>query len=422
MRSSVLREVVRAAAQDEQSAHDMVERALLRAQGPLVEDIPDDPGRVLVTFVVLDRIEQPFISCQLFADDSGESDEHAMAPLPGVTSAWWAQTLADSDVSTVYQFRTRRIDSPALGIQPDLRALTAYVHEVAEVSFADPFNPLGIFPMAALLSGGSDGPRPAPTRWESVLRLPQATADPLPSTKTIPGDVRHHRIHSSVLGNDRTVTLWSPRPQQTDPLPLVVLLDGEGFLLGMEAPRLFDALVGSGRVRPFNAALVHNPTPMARVDEYPCNDDLPDFLADELLPRLRSETAIAQTIVGGYSLGGLAACWTGYRRPDAFGGVLALSPSLWWGPPDEPEWLTAQYRQADRRPVRFWIDVGRLEVERMSGGDHLTMISSARRLRDVLTDKGYDVAGYRERAGGHDLVTWRQALTDGLATLIRPTA
>lgn len=416
MRSSILREVVEAAARDEQGARDMAERALLNARGPLVEDSPDDPSRVLVTFVVLDAIEQPFVSCQLFTDDT---DEHAMSPLAGVASAWWAETLADSDVSTVYQFRTRRVTPPALGGQPDADALAPYVHEVAEASFADPFNPLRIFPMAALLSASADGSRPGREKWESVLRLPRATPDPSPSAQSLPGEVRDHRVHSRIFDNDRRVTTWCPRPEQADPLPLVVLLDGESFLLGMEAPPLFDALVGSGRVRPFNAALVHNPSHLSRVDEYPCNDDLPAFLADELLPQLESETACAQTIVGGYSLGGLAACWAAYRRPDAFEGVLALSASLWWGPPGEPEWLTAQYQQARRRPVRFWIDVGRLEVEPLSG-DHITMVSSARRLRDVLTDKGYDVAGYRERAGGHDLVSWRYALSDGLAALLGP--
>jgi enterochelin esterase-like enzyme len=50
------------------------------------------------------------------------------------------------------------------------------------------------------------------------------------------------------------------------------------------------------------------------------------------------------------------------------------------------------------------------------------MVSVARHLRDALLARGYDVAGYRERAGGHDFVNWRQALPDALIALLGPPA
>jgi enterochelin esterase family protein len=202
------------------------------------------------------------------------------------------------------------------------------------------------------------------------------------------------------------------------PLPLVVLLDGECFLLGMDAPRIFDDLVRRGAPR-FVAALVHNPSLSSRIAEYPCNPDFPRFLADELLPELRRRYPLVggdRVVVGGYSYGGLAACWTGYSRPDTFTDVLALSPSLWWGSPHE--WLTQRYAAAARMPLRFWLDVGTLEVGPLGVADpSVTMLSVSRRLHEVLLERGYDV-GYRERTRGHDFVNWRQALADGLPHLL----
>ena len=58
------------------------------------------------------------------------------------------------------------------------------------------------------------------------------------------------------------------------------------------------------------------------------------LLVDELKPwidaRYRTRADAAATGIGGSSLGGLAALELGMTRPDVFGRVAALSPSLWW--------------------------------------------------------------------------------------------
>ena len=58
------------------------------------------------------------------------------------------------------------------------------------------------------------------------------------------------------------------------------------------------------------------------------------MLVDELKPwidaRYRTRADAASTGIGGSSLGGLAALELGMTRPDVFGRVAALSPSLWW--------------------------------------------------------------------------------------------
>lgn len=414
-RSSILRRVAAVASRDPAKAGIELERALRAARGPLVETLPEAPNQVLVTFVVVGPSEQPVVHSQLFRG----IEQQLMHPLTPCADVWWAETTAPTDAATVYQFQHRALAEPSSTEYDDPGALGRYVEEVYELSYADPNNPSRCWPIAALMTAGA-APAPPLEKWQSVLALPDAGGFTWHDEQAPAGPVETISVASAILGNERTVSVWLPATDSERPLPVVVLLDGECFLLGMQAARIFDSLVHDERAPGFVAALVHNPTRISRTTEYPCHRQFPQFLADELLPQLRarypSVVDPARTVIGGYSYGGLAACWAAYRRPDAFGDVLALSASLWWGP--QPEWLTKQYENAVRKPIRFWLEVGTLETGSLGiADDTVTMLSASRRLQSVLLERGYDV-GYRERAGGHDFVNWRQGLADGLEHLL----
>jgi enterochelin esterase family protein len=418
VRNATLRRFAADPGRDEPAARAELEYALRAAGGPLVEPAADDPHAVVVTFIALGVREQPILNSQLFSDAEAA---HGMALVPGTADVWWAETTAPRDTATVYQLQLRGVPEPEGSLQRDAGVIAAYVRELYEVSYADPFNHARCYPTTALMSFGASSPPPL-DKWQSVLTLPGAAPFRWHAEPTAYGRVETRVVRSNLLGNSRTVTIWSPPGHCTRDVPLVILLDGESFLLGMGALRIFDNLVADEHVRPFAAALVHNASPTSRTTEYPCHPSFPGFLADELLPALRGARRGGETVVGGYSYGGLAACWSAYDRPDAFGGVVALSPSLWWERDGEPEWLTAQYARGERRAIRFWLDVGVLEQEELAVAGGATMVSVARHLRDALLARGYDVAGYRERAGGHDFVNWRQALPDALIALLGPPA
>ncbi len=53
------------------------------------------------------------------------------------------------------------------------------------------------------------------------------------------------------------------------------------------------------------------------------------YLLEELLPKLSSEAEDRIFYLGGYSLAGLFALWAG-SRTDAFSGIAAASPSVWF--------------------------------------------------------------------------------------------
>jgi enterochelin esterase family protein len=417
-RNPSLRRIATRATDDPAQAEVELERMLRVAQGPLVESLPGAPAEALVTFVATGAADRPVVSSQLFRG----VEQQPMQPLPGCRGVWWAETTAPADAATVYQFQRRPIAEASADAVEDPGALGRYLEEIYDISYADPHNPHRCRPVTALMIAGA-GPAPPPEKWQSVVSLPEAGRFVWHDAEAPAQRVETFTVASSVLENERAVTVWSPSAPGGAPLPLVVLLDGECFLLGMDAPRIFDNLLHRRRVPAFVAALVHNPTPSSRIVEYPCHPAFPNFLADELLPALRARYPLLdrdRTVIGGYSYGGLAACWSAYRRLDAFTGVLALSPSLWWG--SEHEWLTRRYESTLPLPLRFWLEVGTLEVGPLGLSDpSLTMLSVTRRLRDVLADRGYDL-GYRERPGGHDFVNWRQGLAEGLPRLLEPQA
>jgi enterochelin esterase family protein len=91
---------------------------------------------------------------------------------------------------------------------------------------------------------------------------------------------------------------------------------------------------------------------------------------------------------------------------------MCSSSSFWWGYANpgekysfgkdgEPEWLTRQYAAAERKPLRFWIDIGLLEVGSIPQSPHVDHIACTRHFRDVLTAKEYPHVTYVETQGGH---------------------
>ena len=65
-------------------------------------------------------------------------------------------------------------------------------------------------------------------------------------------------------------------------------------------------------------------------------------------------------------------------------------------------------------PIRFYLDVGDQETDVYEG--KMSMIAVNRQMRDLLLNKGYEVA-YFEFNGGHDYDCWRKTFSNGLRAL-----
>ncbi len=121
------------------------------------------------------------------------------------------------------------------------------------------------------------------------------------------------------------------------------------------------------------------------------------------------------------SLGGFMASFCGLHHSGVFGKVLALSPTLIAAPEQEepiPAWTEEQpgllppFASSPRLALSCYFAVGRYETFLP-----FSMVYETRRLRDVLTAKGYPL-GYAEWDGGHLEVCWRGQLADGLIWLM----
>ncbi|HXP63318.1 MAG TPA: alpha/beta hydrolase-fold protein, partial [Dongiaceae bacterium] len=165
----------------------------------------------------------------------------------------------------------------------------------------------------------------------------------------------------------------------------------------------------------------------------PCNPAFADFLSSELVPWLRRAYHVTSNprwvTIGGSSYGGLAATYAGLRHPETFGNVLSQSGAYWWTPatdpaklsgsaPDaDPSYVAQQFVASPKLPLRFYLDAGSMELD-ISGRGGSILVPN-RHFRDVLRAKGYEVF-YQEFVGGHDYVSWRETLADGLILLLGP--
>ena len=282
----------------------------------------------------------------------------------------------------------------------------------------------------------ADSPDVARYNGASMVEMPGAPAQPWLAKRrgVAAGTIERQKFKSKLLENEREVAVYTPPgySKSAKPYAVVVLFDEKPYLDEniIPTPTILDNLVADRRIPPVVAILVDNADGGARFRELACNRTFADFLNSELMPWARRQYNITsdprRTIVGGSSLGGLAATCTALWHSDTFGNVVSLSGAFWWtppktdGPPDvdssvERNWVTEQFITTPKLPLRFYMDAGteELDFSGLGGG----ILAPNRNLRDVLLAKGYEVH-YQEFAGGHDYLSWRGAIADGLIALI----
>jgi enterochelin esterase family protein len=207
-------------------------------------------------------------------------------------------------------------------------------------------------------------------------------------------------------------------PPET-PLPVVVVFDGRLYKDLLKFPEILDYLISQGQIPPVAALLVDNPDR----SELLCRDEFADHMANTVMPWLRSLYPVAsdpdQNILLGSSFGGLAALFLGLRYPDIWRTVLSQTGWFRWHPEGDPEhhWLARRLSAAPKLPLRFWLQVGNLEVAQMRDGGP-SQLAANQLLRDVLQAKGYAVS-YYEYSGGHDASSLEYPLAKGLSDIFK---
>jgi predicted alpha/beta superfamily hydrolase len=243
---------------------------------------------------------------------------------------------------------------------------------------------------------------------------------PVPAQE-IPGplDGRHHTLtgtfhkhaafHSQFLAADRDVLVYLPPDYEKNTrtrYPVLYLHDGQNlfdgatsFIPGKEwrVDETAEELIRRKAIEPVIIVGIYNtggsrlseytPTKTPRFKDAGKADAYGKMIVEELKPfvdkRYRTRKDAANTALGGSSLGGLVSLYLGLKRPEVFGKLAVLSPSIWW----DNKVIVKRVKALKSRPdLKIWLDMGTHEGNPPSQERN---IDDARALKDALVAKGW---------------------------------
>lgn len=384
---------------------------------PLVEPDPEDPCFMLCTFLWRGAEHIHNVRVHLLYR-TAMPNNYTMKRMMG-TDLWHTTIRLPSQGRFSY---TLLVNTPS-GLKPNMDSSPKERLVYFAAAQGDPLNPRGYFE-----EGGS--PYEATSWLELPLAPPQPWIDPRPSA--LQGTVTRCPFKSGLLQDERFISIYTPPgySEQTGPYGMLMVFDEQWFLSRVPTATILDNLLADGKIPPLVAVVVGNGPGEARGRQLPCNPLFAQFLAEELFPWVRREYHVTKdpnrVIVAGSSYGGLAATYVALEYPGQFGNVLSLSGSFWWRPrrssgtgdshdfPDQP-YLAALVMGRPRLKLQFYLAAGTGEIDLTGKGR--SILWTNRHLRDVLLAKGYPVQ-YQEFVGGHDFLSWRGGLAEGLIRLI----
>lgn len=221
----------------------------------------------------------------------------------------------------------------------------------------------------------------------------------------------NQRIHSQQLGYDLQYRVYLPQGVAGgDQLPSLYVTDGQWYLDPGGFKGILDDLISSGQVEPLAVIFVdsRNPdqlTENRRNREFMCNKKYAAFFANELIPTITSTQPVSRgrndRVILGLSFGGLNAACFGVMLPDLFAGIAMQSPASG----AHVDVVRGLYEESPKLPLKMFLSVG-------TQNDNL---AAAKRFRQTLQDKGYELV-YKKVRRGHDWQNWRPLLDDVLVT------
>jgi enterochelin esterase-like enzyme len=394
---------------------------------PLTEIYGSDGKYQLVTFLWRSTYDTRNVFVRGSFLGVGPPADYSMHQIPG-SDVWYLTLKLPSGARFTYQLSP---NDPMTFEGPGAAQRTA-------TRQADPLNP----------HRSDCPPNTSKFNCESIAELPGAPPQPWLVAKpgVAEGRVEKQTIKSAIQKIDRPVSVYTPANYKADgpPNALLILFDGEDLSDdGQYRVTTLNNLIAASRIPPTVAVFVDN-IPRRRLVDLVASDEFADFMAKELVPWIRSHYNVTkdpkQTVITGYSAGGLASAYVALRHPEVFGNVLSQSGAFWWSfehnggicgsrCPDsggrggdgsrdattEGNIMVKQFLASPKLPLRFYLAVGTFEYDRNGGGGEI--LEGTRHLRDVLLAKGYQVH-YQQFVGGHDGLSWRGTLADGLIALL----
>lgn len=224
------------------------------------------------------------------------------------------------------------------------------------------------------------------------------------------GLLSSHRVETKWLRDDHEREVYLYRPPTKEPVPLLIVYDGQDYLQRAKLTTILDNLIAEKRIRPIAMVLLPHAGRWRSV-EYACSDATLLWLDQVILPLARKRVNLLDTRnypgaygVLGASLGGTMSLYTALRMPEIFGKVISQSGAFMIESVDFAVVDLVKHEHA--REVDIWMDVGRLDE----------LLEDNRRMHALLNEKGYRVM-YREFTAGHCYTAWRDDIWRGLEAL-----
>ncbi|WP_304175797.1 esterase family protein [Phenylobacterium aquaticum] len=228
--------------------------------------------------------------------------------------------------------------------------------------------------------------------------------------------------HEQSVAAPYTRTVWVYVPAQYQPgtaAPFIVAQDG--YLYLNRLPRVLDNLIAEGRAPALIAILVDNGGGDAQGSQRGLEYDTvsgrySDFIETEVLPRVVAETGVTLTddpegrATLGVSSGAACAFTMAWFHPDRYRRVLSYSGTYvnQQSPPDPDcprgawEYHATLVPQAERKPLRIWMEVGDRDLHADDPEDSWRNWPLAnQRMAAALAAKGYPYRFTLSREGRH---------------------
>lgn len=228
------------------------------------------------------------------------------------------------------------------------------------------------------------------------------------------GEVVLYRLPELKEKEPRRVWIYVPWSYDAvgQPCNLAVLMDGFDFIEKLNVKNVLDNLQSQNLITPTICVFIDNKD--NRYEELTCNDEYSESIITTLVPWVRNHYNVAmepkRNMIGGFSLGGLAAAYISMKHPEVFGNVLCLSGSFWW----KNEKIIKMYHQKTALPLKFYLSVGLLEDEPYD--TEPIMMKSVDAFFETIYTKGNPVV-YERFHSGHDYLSWGESFGKGLIGL-----
>lgn len=258
---------------------------------------------------------------------------------------------------------------------------------------------------------------------------------------TLTGNIKLHSGEQvSFLRFPRDVIVYLPPDYEVSGdrrYPVLYLHDGQNLFDSATAfagnewglDELTEEMITKAQVQPLIIVGIYN-TGVDRMDEYtPVSDrrgrggrarSYGAMLVEDLKPfidrKYRTLPDVANTGLGGSSLGGLVTLYLGLQYPRIFGKLIVMSPSVWWA-------NRAILKQVRKLRVKvnpkIWLDTGTCE-----GQSPEDCVRNTADLCKALVGKGWrlgrDLAYVEDEGAGHNEKAWGLRMRQALGFLFPP--